>query len=364
MNELVEILECKKRFGNHGHLVVPIFHEVKAGDISNFEGGSEFARGFERLYGNATDAEQIQKWRDALRETKQLTGFGLRNDAGGDEGRLVDIIVEYLVEKIRETRPLYFVKNVTGVDVLVDEVISLLGKGQEVDVRVIGICGVEGIGKTVASRVIYDSIRSDFECFVFLDKIGEADRNNLVGLLGLQKKLPHNLIKVEGWRMYDDIQTNIDEINSNMCRKRILRQLKNHGHVAVSIFHGVSTDNVSKLTSGCEFARGFERLCERKRDDAQIKIWWDALAEATHLSGFHLKNHACGYVPVILTPCRSSVSPVHVLKLFLWFVCFVDGICEKSTMCISLSHYALLISLISAMVCVELDSDLLSSTQI
>ncbi|XP_039158536.1 TMV resistance protein N-like [Eucalyptus grandis] len=29
MNELVEILECRKRFGNHGHLVVPIFHEVK-----------------------------------------------------------------------------------------------------------------------------------------------------------------------------------------------------------------------------------------------------------------------------------------------------------------------------------------------
>ncbi|XP_056160717.1 jacalin-related lectin 4-like [Syzygium oleosum] len=227
MNELVEILECKKRFGNHGHLVVPIFHEVKAGDISHFEGGSEFARGFARLCGNATDEGQIRKWRDALRETKQLTGLGLRNDAGEDEGRLVDIIVEYLVEKIRETRPLYFVKKAIGVEFLVDEVISLIRKGQEEDVRIIGICGVEGTGKTMAAAVICDRIRRDFECFIFLDKIGEADQNNLVGLLGLQQKLLHDLIKAKGWRMYGDIQTNINEINSNMCHKKVLLVLDN-----------------------------------------------------------------------------------------------------------------------------------------
>ncbi|KAL3723950.1 hypothetical protein ACJRO7_036029 [Eucalyptus globulus] len=224
MNELVEILECRKRFGNHGHLVVPIFHEVKTADVSNLTSESEFAQGFERLCGGERDEVQKQRWTNALRETKHLTGFDLRNDAGENERRLVDIIVEYLVEKIRETRQLHFARNAIGVDLLVGEVISLIRMDQEEDVRVIGICGVGGIGKTMAAAVICERIRRDFECFVFLDKIGEADR---VDILGLQKKLLHNLMKVEGLRTYGDIQTNINKINSNMCFKRILLVLDN-----------------------------------------------------------------------------------------------------------------------------------------
>ncbi|XP_039158546.1 disease resistance protein RUN1-like [Eucalyptus grandis] len=76
----------------------------------------------------------------------------------------------------------------------------------------------------MAAAIICECIRRDFECFVFLDKIGEADR---VDILGLQKKLLHNLMKVEGLRTYGDIQTNINEINSNMCFKRILLVLDN-----------------------------------------------------------------------------------------------------------------------------------------
>ncbi|XP_048128147.1 jacalin-related lectin 4-like [Rhodamnia argentea] len=224
MNELVEILECKKRYENHGHLVVPIFLHVKPEDISKLTSGSEFAQGFERLCGKERDDGQLQKWRDALTETKHLSGVDLRNDAGEDEATLVDIIVEYLVEKIREARLLYFARNAIGVELVVGEVISLIRTGQEEDVRIIGICGVEGIGKTIAAGVICERIRRDFECFVFLDKIGEADRNSL---LGLQKKLLYNLIKAEGLRMHDDIQTNINEINSNMCMKRILLVLDN-----------------------------------------------------------------------------------------------------------------------------------------
>lgn len=224
MNELVEILECRKRFGNRGHLVVPIFHEVKTADISDLTSGSEFAQGFQRLCGDERDEAQKQRWTNALRETKQLTGFDLRNDAGEDEGRLVEIIVEYLVEKISKMRPLHVVENTIGVELLVDEVISLIRMGQKEDVRIIGICGVKGIGKTTMAEVIYDCICHKFESFVFLDKIGDADP---VNILGLQKKLLHNLIKVEGLRTYDDIQTNIKEINRNMRHKRILLVLDN-----------------------------------------------------------------------------------------------------------------------------------------
>ncbi|KAF8013790.1 hypothetical protein BT93_I1595 [Corymbia citriodora subsp. variegata] len=225
MKELVEILKSRKRFGNHGHLVVPIFHEVKAGDVSNLMGGSEFAQGFERLCTKEGDAGDIQNWRDALIETKHLTGFTY--DAREDEGRLVDKIVKLVLEAIRETRLLQLTRNIIGVDLLVGDVISSIKMGQEEDVRIIGICGVQGIGKTKVAEVICEHIRLDFRCFVFLHNIQEAFRNNLIGVLGLQKKLLHNLIKVEGWRMYDDIQTNIHEIYNKMDRQKILLVLDN-----------------------------------------------------------------------------------------------------------------------------------------
>ncbi|KAF7850419.1 LOW QUALITY PROTEIN: hypothetical protein BT93_L5520 [Corymbia citriodora subsp. variegata] len=227
MNELIEILECKEKFGNHGHLVVPIFHEVKAGHVSKLKTRSRFAQGFESLCGNEGDDGKIQEWRNALMKTKHLTGFNLRNDAGRDEGRFVDIIVKFLVERIRATRLLQFARNAIGVDLLVDEVIPLIKTDQEEDVRVIGICGGEGMGKTIAAAVICERIHCNFECFVFLDKIGEAYRNNLVGILGLQKKLLRDLIKVEGLGSYDDIQTNINYINSNIGFKKILLVLDN-----------------------------------------------------------------------------------------------------------------------------------------
>ncbi|KAF8022663.1 hypothetical protein BT93_F0241 [Corymbia citriodora subsp. variegata] len=232
LNELVEILECRKLFKSRGHVVVPIFHGVNTADVSNLTSGSEFARGFERLCRNKRDDVQIQIWRDALAEAKHLSGFDLKNQASGNESKLTERVVRYLIEKIRPIRSLYFVKNAVGVDHLADDVISLLGicplsrrtrnrvlVGREEDVRMIGICGKEGIGKTTVAGVTCDNLLGEFECFVFLEKIGEANRSDLVAL---QKKLLTNLMRVKGLSMYDEIHTNINEIKSNMCRKKIL----------------------------------------------------------------------------------------------------------------------------------------------
>ncbi|XP_030446976.1 TMV resistance protein N-like [Syzygium oleosum] len=92
---------------------------------------------------------------------------------------------------------------------------------------------------------------------------------------------------------YADSKWCLNELVENLeCR----RQLQYHGHVIVPIFHGVDTADISNLTGGSGFARGFERLCRYKRDDVQIQIWRDALAEAKHFSGFDLKNHVNGAV--------------------------------------------------------------------
>lgn len=178
----------------------------------------------------------IQERINARRKNKHLSRVDLRDNAGEEEARQVDII-KYPAVKINIPRQLCSARNAIGVELLVGEVISSIRMGQEENVRIICLCGVEGIGKTVAAAVIFERICLNFECFVFLNEIGEADQ---VGILGLQKKLLRNLKKVERWRTNDDIQTdinkinsnddiqtNINKINSNMCRKRIFLVLDN-----------------------------------------------------------------------------------------------------------------------------------------
>ena len=42
------------------------------------------------------------------------------------------------------------------------------------DVRIVGICGVSGIGKTTIVKVIYNELSCKFECMSFLENIKEV----------------------------------------------------------------------------------------------------------------------------------------------------------------------------------------------
>lgn len=71
LNELVEILECKRK---NGQIVIPVFYRVDPSDVQNQTGciGDAFVK-HERRF--KEHPEMVQKWREALTDASRLPGF-------------------------------------------------------------------------------------------------------------------------------------------------------------------------------------------------------------------------------------------------------------------------------------------------
>jgi hypothetical protein len=71
LDELVKILESKRLSGQQ---VFPIFYGVDPSDVRNQRGS--FAEAFRKHEQKFTESkEKVQRWRDALREVANLSGW-------------------------------------------------------------------------------------------------------------------------------------------------------------------------------------------------------------------------------------------------------------------------------------------------
>ncbi|OMO88501.1 hypothetical protein COLO4_20239 [Corchorus olitorius] len=79
LNELVKIIECKSTLGQ---IVIPIFYDVDPSDVrkQSKSYGEAFAQHEERF---VADMDMIKRWREALKEAADLSGWDLQNVAGG-----------------------------------------------------------------------------------------------------------------------------------------------------------------------------------------------------------------------------------------------------------------------------------------
>jgi len=76
LDELVKILESKRLLGQH---VFPIFYGVDPSDVRNQRGS--FAEAFRKHEEKFTESkEKVQRWRDALREVANLSGWDSKDE--------------------------------------------------------------------------------------------------------------------------------------------------------------------------------------------------------------------------------------------------------------------------------------------
>ncbi|XP_060668158.1 disease resistance protein RPV1-like [Ziziphus jujuba] len=157
LDELVHILECKKK---HGQIVIPIFYRVDPSDVRKQEGkyAAAFAK-HEKHFGFENRMDKVHQWKAALEQVANMSGWN--SLITRTESKLVGVIVHDIVKKLNFKFSISNVKGLVGLEKHIKGIESLLCIDSP-RIGVIGIWGMGGIGriivttrdKQVLSRVI------------------------------------------------------------------------------------------------------------------------------------------------------------------------------------------------------------------
>ncbi|XP_048318906.2 disease resistance protein RPP2B-like [Ziziphus jujuba] len=199
LDELVEIVECKKELGL---TVLPVFYHVEPTEVKNQTGnfGKAFAEASQRYTG------KVNKWRDALMEVATISGWNVRNRP---ETEVIDEIAK-VISKIINQFPSGS-NDLVGMASRLKKIDLLLEIGLD-DVRTIGIWGMGGVGKTTIAQEVYKISFNKFEAHAFVPNVREGIKKS--SLLHLQKLLCKDLLGSE-------VDIKNVEVGKNVLKNRL-----------------------------------------------------------------------------------------------------------------------------------------------
>ncbi|KAI3776438.1 hypothetical protein L1987_46220 [Smallanthus sonchifolius] len=213
LDELAKIMECQDQMGQK---VLPVFYHVDPSDV----------RGQKRDFATASEQheerfkrvmDRVNNWRKALTTTANISGWHISADSGG-EYAFIDKIVH---EIFNNTQPHHRGSNLIGIESRVDALNSLLSTEKTHEVRMIGIFGMGGIGKTTIAQTSFRRIAYTFEGSSFIDNVRE-NSSTTKDICLLQEKILKDILVLQQGLMVKDPEDGVDMIQKRFKNKRVL----------------------------------------------------------------------------------------------------------------------------------------------
>ncbi|XP_031476718.1 disease resistance protein L6-like isoform X2 [Nymphaea colorata] len=210
LKEITKMVECKR-------LIIPVFFDVEPRDVRGQSGPFEPA--FTRYGKNdITNKEEVRKWRNALTEAGEISGYTLANGCVDEATEIKKIVTRILTEVnsaplfIGDTHPI-------GLDSRIAELVEVLELESQNDVIMVGIHGMGGIGKTTLVRAAYNQLFLHFDACSFISDVREAAKQSK--LVSLQEQLLRDVLKDEKVKV-NDIAHGTSMIMKRIKSKKVL----------------------------------------------------------------------------------------------------------------------------------------------
>ncbi|KAL2334991.1 hypothetical protein Fmac_016204 [Flemingia macrophylla] len=205
LDELVHILACSKE---KGRLVLPVFYDIDPSHVRHQRGTYQEALN--------THHNKLQKWRNALRQVANLSGYHFKHGSE-NECEFIGKIVKEVSQKVNRTL-LDVADYPVGLKSRMLRVNTLLNI-ESGGVHMVGIYGVGGVGKTTIAKAIYNLIADHFDGLCFLSNVRENSTKH--GLVHLQETLLFKTIGENGIKL-GSVSEGIPIIKHRLHLKKVL----------------------------------------------------------------------------------------------------------------------------------------------